>query len=505
MTTLTRRGFLAASVATSAGLLLPARVKAQGAAHSLKATTRTLEVNGRAATVMGLVNAQGTQGLTLAPGERFRVDLTNDLDMETIIHWHGQIPPNAQDGAPNTNPMLEVGEIRAYDFAPRAGTFWMHSHVPQHELGLLAAPLIVRSAEEQAEDRREVVMFLHDFSFLAPEEVLDQLAGGHMEGHDMSGHQMGGGSAPLSHQTMSHGNMSGMDMSSMTMDHSSESGMDHMSGMAMDLNDFEFDAYLANDRTLDDPEVVTVEKGGRVRLRVINGSSMTAYWLDLGALEGALVAVDGEQVQPVAGSRFPISPAQRMDILVDLPAQSGAYPVLAKREGSTKQTGLVLASAGATIAKLSGDAETETPAATQDLDLEYRLRAVQSLPAREVSRHHDVMLGGSMDPYRWTINGQVWANHAPIPVIHGERVEMTFHNMSMMAHPMHLHGHVFQVVAINGRRFAGARRDTVVVPPMSMVTIAFDAGETARWMLHCHHMGHLATGMMTELQVTTNV
>ncbi|MER5173707.1 multicopper oxidase family protein [Thioclava kandeliae] len=497
MTTLTRRGFLAASVATSAGLFLPARVKAQSTAQGLKATTRVLEVNGRAASVMGLVNAQGSQGLSLAPGERFHVDLTNDLDVETIIHWHGQIPSNAQDGAPNTNPMLKVGETLAYDFTPRAGTFWMHSHVPQHELGLLAAPLIVHSSDELAEDRQEVVMFLHDFSFLAPEEVLDTLAGGHMEGHQMAGHQMGSA-------TMSHGNMAGMDMSGMTMDHSSGAKMNHMSGMAMDLNDFEFDAYLANDRTLDDPEVVTVEKGGRVRLRVINGSSMTAYWLDLGTVEGALVAADGEEVQPVTGNRFPISPAQRMDILVDLPAQSGAYPVLAKREGSTKQTGLVLASAGASIAKLSGDAQVEAPAATQDLDLEYRLRAVQSLPVREVSRHHDVMLGGSMDPYRWTINGQVWADHEPIPVIHSERVEITFHNMSMMAHPMHLHGHVFQVVAINGRRFAGARRDTVVVPPMNMVTIAFDAGEAARWMLHCHHMGHLATGMMTELQVAAS-
>lgn len=80
-------------------------------------------------------------------------------------------------------------------------------------------------------------------------------------------------------------------------------------------------------------------------------------------------------------------------------------------------------------------------------------------------------------------------------------MELTFHNMSMMSHPMHLHGHVFQVVAIDGTRFAGALRDTVLVPPMRAVTVAFDAGEAARWMLHCHHMAHLETGMMTELAV----
>ena len=112
-----------------------------------------------------------------------------------------------------------------------------------------------------------------------------------------------------------------------------------------------------------------------------------------------------------------------------------------------------------------------------------------------------IMLAGSMQPYFWTINGTIWGQHQPIPARSGERVSLTFHNMSMMGHPMHLHGHVFQVVGINGRRMAGALRDTVYVPPMTMVEIALDAGEAARWLLHCHHMAHMATGMMTELSV----
>ena len=107
-----------------------------------------------------------------------------------------------------------------------------------------------------------------------------------------------------------------------------------------------------------------------------------------------------------------------------------------------------------------------------------------------------------MQPYLWTINGQTWGNHTPLAAKTGERVHLSFHNMSMMGHPMHLHGHVFQVVNINGRDVDGAIRDTVYVPPMSMVTIALDAGEAARWMLHCHHMPHLSTGMMTEFAVS---
>ena len=130
------------------------------------------------------------------------------------------------------------------------------------------------------------------------------------------------------------------------------------------------------------------------------------------------------------------------------------------------------------------------------------MRAVTPLPERAPASQPMLMLGGSMMPYVWTINGQTWGNHVPVTAKSGDRVEITFHNMSMMAHPMHLHGHAFQVVSTGGARFAGAVRDTVHVPPMGMVTVAVDAGEAARWMLHCHHMPHLSTGMMTEFAVS---
>ena len=129
-------------------------------------------------------------------------------------------------------------------------------------------------------------------------------------------------------------------------------------------------------------------------------------------------------------------------------------------------------------------------------------RSVTPLPERAASSQPMLMLGGSMMPYVWTINGQTWGKHSPVTAKTGERVEIMFHNMSMMAHPMHLHGHAFQVVGVGQTRIAGAVRDTVHVPPMGMVTVAVDAGEAARWMLHCHHMPHLSTGMMTEFAVS---
>ena len=482
---LTRRGFLAVSAAMAAATALPRLAFGQSAPLSLTAATRVLDIDGKAATVYGLVNASGKQGLFLDPGQPFRVDLTNGLDVETIVHWHGQVPPNVQDGVPNLPmPLLKTGERRSFDYVTKPGTHWMHSHVPVQEMNLLAAPLIVRTADDVAADRQEVVMFLHDFSFRPAEEVLAEFTGG-MAGHDM---------AAMGSAGRADSGRSGMDMSGGDM-----SGMD-MSGMAMDLNDFNFDAYLANDRTLADPEVIAVDKGGRVRLRIINAAAATVFWIDTG-LPARLVAVDGHAIVPLPGTRFGMAMAQRLDIEIDLPG-AGAFPILALREGARERTGIILATAGAEVRKIGRLSNADAPAFDLDMAQEFMLQAATPPAGRTVDRQHMIMLAGSMSPYLWTINGQTWGNHKPIVATGGERVELMFHNMSMMGHPMHLHGHAFQVVNINGRAINGAMRDTVYVPPMAQVTVALDAGEAARWMLHCHHMPHLSTGMMTEFAVS---
>lgn len=503
MTHLSRRRLLATAAGSFAALqlpgLAPGLAQAGTAAPGLRATRRTIDVNGRAATVSGLMNSSGGSGLTLEPGARFRVDVTNDLKEETIVHWHGQIPPNVLDGVSNTNSMIEPGGQRSFDFEPRPGTYWMHAHVPAQEIDMLAGPLIVRSAEDLRADRQEVVMMLHDFSFRSGEEILGDFTGGAAMAHS----DVQDGSRIETTPRRIVGLHSGDPMAAMPgMDHGAMAmpGMDH-GDMAMDLNDFDFDAYLANDRTLSDPDVIPVDSGGRVLLRVINAASMTAFWVDLGGVTGRLIAVDGDPVEPLTGTRFGLAMGQRLDIEIDVPTDGTALPILALREGARERTGLVLAPAGARVPAIADMSDAPHPAFSGDMTLELALRARHPLADRPVDRRHIVMLGGAMSPYSWTINGQLWGKHTPIAVLQGERVELMFHNMSMMAHPMHLHGHIFQVVEINGQRIAGALRDTVHVPAMGSVTVAFDAGEPAPWMLHCHHMAHMATGMMTELDV----
>ena len=258
----------------------------------------------------------------------------------------------------------------------------------------------------------------------------------------------------------------------------------------MDLNDIDYDAYLANDRTLDDPEVTRVEANGRVRLRIINDAAATAFTVDTGRLRGELIAVDGQDVMPVRGSRFPIVMGQRLDIRLVMPGDGGAFPILALREGAYEQTGIVLATPKANIDKIATVGPRIAPII--DLELEGQLIAARPLSALKTDRRYDVVLTGDMASYSWGIDGG-----DALKVKTGERVEITMGNVSMMTHPMHLHGPHFQVVDNNGRRVQGAVRDTVAVPPMSAVTIAFDTANPGKWAFHCHHLYHMASGMMS--------
>jgi FtsP/CotA-like multicopper oxidase with cupredoxin domain len=467
-----RRDFSKTLLMGSTGLLLTAR--AVGAAPQplkLAVVSRTIEVNGRAATVFGLTGPDDRPGLTLAASETVEVDLENVLAEETMVHWHGLLPAWDQDGVPDMPmPLLKSGETRRYSLpAGNPGTHWMHAHTLQ-EQNLLAAPLIVRGPEELARDEQEVVVLLHDFSFTPAEELLAKLRSGSGMGMMMNGMNM---------QGMDHSQMSGMNMGG---------GM-----MGMDVNDIEYDAYLANDRTLNDPQVTQVEKGGRVRLRVINGATATAFTIDTGTLDSEVIAVDGQDVVPLKTQQFPLAMGQRVDFRLRLPREGGAFPVLALREGGAQRTGVILATPGAKVGKSADTGEAQGPILSQAI--EAVLTAARPLAPRTANRTYAVNLVGSMQGYEWGMQSS-----ADLSVRRGERVVVEMRNHSMMTHPMHLHGHHFQIVAINGREISGAVRDTVFLPPMTSAAFAFDAVNPGKaWAFHCHHLYHMATGMMAAV------
>jgi FtsP/CotA-like multicopper oxidase with cupredoxin domain len=464
-----RRDLLLSAVALS----LPANVgaMAQEAPFTIRVTTRQIDIKGRAARVFGLVGQDGRPGWTGRAGDGFAVRVVNDQAEPTGIHWHGPTPPWRQDGVPGVS-MEPIPSGASQDFRfplDKPGTHWMHSHLGMQKQALMAAPLIVRHASPR--DEQEVVVLLQDFSFTPADELLARLLGGE------------GGAVPHGSAAAPHGAMGGMGLVDRLR---GLVGLARRGAMPMDVNDIEYDAYLANDRTLDDPEVVAIEARARVRLRVINGSAATGFHLDLGELSGTLVAVDGDDLaEPLRVSSVPLAVSQRADVLLDMPAGTGVVPVMFRREGARERTAILLRPPGAPIRRIS---ELGDPAPAIGLELETRMRGpvIPVRPARSVI----VPLTGDMASYRWGM-GDV------PPLRRGERIELELRNTTMMSHPMHLHGHRFQVVAIDGRRLQGASRDTVLVPPMQRVTIAFEADNPGPWPFHCHHLYHQVRGMET--------
>jgi FtsP/CotA-like multicopper oxidase with cupredoxin domain len=129
-----------------------------------------------------------------------------------------------------------------------------------------------------------------------------------------------------------------------------------------------------------------------------------------------------------------------------------------------------------------------------------RLMAKEPLPDRPVQRTLPSVLGGNMMTYNWTINGTPYPNRNSLNIKEGERVELVISNTTGMAHPMRLHGHVFEVTEIDGKKIDGAKRDTILVRPKSTIKVVFDANNHGVWAYHCHILYHLATGMFTVLK-----
>jgi FtsP/CotA-like multicopper oxidase with cupredoxin domain len=461
--------------------LSPRRATAASAGWTvLRITQGEIEVNGKNGKAYAIQQADGTAGYVGIKGQQFKVVLQNQTKEPLAIHWHGILLPNGQDGVPYvTQGPIKPGEERRYDFPiAQAGTYWLHSHFGLQEQGMMTAPLILKDPADPHRGEQDVVMLLNDFTFRDPADILAELQGNAPKAAPGGAMTRPGGAGQPG---------SGMEMGKTT------------PGIGKtDLADVKYDALLANRRTLADPEVVRVQPGQTVRLRLIAASSATNFFIDTGTLDTQAIAVDGEEIVPLPGNRFELAIAQRLDLRVHIPDGEGAYPILAQGEGTNLRTGLVLATPNASIPVLSPQADAVAGALTNAQEL--LLRSARPLPAKPVDRTLQVTLDGDMARYVWALNGQAWPKVTPLEVKQGERVELVFSNQTGMSHPMHLHGHVFQVTEIDGTPLSGATRDTVLVPPRQTVKVQFDAAFPGYWMLHCHILYHQAGGMMTVVK-----
>ena len=315
-----------------------------------------LKVLGKELTVIAIEQADGTQGYSPEKADGFHVEVVNQLKVPTSIHWHGLILPNLMDGVPfvTQNP-IAPGKSFRYDFPlKQSGTYWMHSHYGLQEQVYNSAPLIIWTPEERAKADRQVVVMFSDFSFTPPEQILKGLKRG-MQPTNMKesppGKKMEAGSSET--KSGMQGGSSPNEVVAQKWDDQKQRLVRTMLRAPEAEIDVKYDALLANRRTLDDPEIISVNAGESVLLRLIAASSNQNFYVDTGGLEAELLAVDGKAVQPIKGNFFQLGVAQRLDLKVTIPKEGGAFPILAQGEGTKLLGGVVLTTKGASVPKLS--------------------------------------------------------------------------------------------------------------------------------------------------------
>lgn len=487
---LTRRRLLGAGLGLSALALagcspgarpssqeMARRVAAVEAGRASTGTVRAYTLTaGRAEVDLGgrTVSTYAYNGSTPGPllradvGDEVRVRLVNDLPAPTSVHWHGLALRNDMDGvAPMTDDVAQAGTFDYVFRAPHPGTYWYHPHVGiQLDYGLYA-PLIIDDPDERSWYDEEWVVVLDDWTDdlgQDPRSILDELTAG------------------------------GMDMDMAEGGSVAESGRSQATGLlGDDAGDVRYPAFLVNGRMVDDPEVLRTRPGSVIRIRVINAAADTAFRVALGGHSIRVTHTDGFAVTPVDGDAVLVGMGERYDLTVT--AGEGVFDLVAKPEGKAGHARAVLRTAQGSTRPASALPRELDGRVLQVEDL--RATDAAALPERDVDTEVTAVLDGDMSTYRWTINGKTFEETDPLAVTEGQRARLVFENRSSMWHPMHLHGHTFQVERSDG---AGARKDTVVVKPRSRVPVVFDADNPGDWMIHCHNAYHAEAGMMTTLE-----
>ena len=398
-------------------------------------------------------------------GDRITVNFNNKLPNPTSVHWHGLAIRNDMDGVPGvtTPEVLPDGKFK-FDFTlPDSGTYWFHPHSGSQLDRGLYAPFIIDDPNERVRYDQEWIVILDDWSDgvgKSPDEILASLLDGSGISSGMNG-------------------MGGMG------------GMDHAGGM--DSGDVIYPLYLINGRPINDPETFASKPGRRIRIRIINAAADTIFNVAMSQHTMTVTHTDGFPVKNYPTASLQIGMGERYDVIVTM--GSGVFAFVADAVGkSAIARALIRTSSGAAPAQLFKPAELNSKPLTSDL---LQASEQAKLVSKKPDRTQDLILSGSMKPYRWSINGRTYDKTEALVVRLNEMGTLKIRNRTMMAHPMHLHGHTFQLGSAGGD---GARKDTVLIPSMGGINVDFAATNPGEWMIHCHNAYHAAAGMMTRLE-----
>jgi L-ascorbate oxidase len=535
--------------------LLAVTTMAHAGTYNLSIGEKTVNLTGSDRTGMAINGTIPGPVLRFKQGENLTINVTNTMDVDTSIHWHGLILPFRQDGVPGISfDGIKPGTTHTYRFpAQQSGTYWYHSHSGlQEQAGVYGAIVIEPKAREPFRYDREHVVVLSDWHDTKPENILANLKK-MPDYYNRSQRTIGDFFSDVSKM----GFAAAFEDRKM---------WGEMRMTPTDIADVSGYTFLVNGSNPDQNWTGLFKAGERIRLRFVNASAMTFFDVRIPGLKMTVVQADGNNVWPVNVDEFRIAVAETYDVIVR-PEDDKAYTLFAESMGRTGYARGTLAPRIGMSADIPsprkrpllsmsdmghahGDMDhgsmpgmdhskmghgamkgmdhsamghgamdhTKMGAAKPDpfyasgsglmpkaanggkflsyADLKaqkplYKLRK----PTREIT----IRLTGNMERYFWSINDKKFSQAKPIRLKYGERVRFKFVNETMMTHPMHLHG--MWTILDNGSKKWNPIKHVVSIAPGTTVYTETEVDAPGKWAFHCHLIYHMATGMFREVIV----
>jgi FtsP/CotA-like multicopper oxidase with cupredoxin domain len=434
-----------------AGTIRPARAESAPAKpdHTLRITPVSLELApGRVIKTFGYDGTAPGPVLRLQEGRQVSFEISNETDVDDIVHWHGLYVPSEVDGSMEEGtPVVPRGGTRRYTFTPKpAGTRWYHSHnfagkdLSRSTYSGMFGFLIIEPTSDPGQYDQEVLLAAH-----------------HWEGSWVSMQDIRKGPPP-------------------------DNGLEVM-----------YAAASFNDRALGHGEPVRVRQGQRVLFRLLNASATENIRLALPGHRFTVLALDGN---PVPTSQtvdvLTLGVAERADAIVEM-NRPGVW-ILGEVDDDIRNMGL-----GVVIeyADQHGEPQWSEPAKSAwDYTVFGRAAAVPELHGR-IELTFEKIPGGHGGYNRWTINGKSWPETDPLfTVERGKRYRVAMNNNSGDTHPVHTHRHTFEIVAVGDKTTSGVMKDTLNMPRFTTAEIDLIADDPGPTLFHCHHQDHQDEGFM---------
>ena len=413
--------------------------------------------------------------LRVRHGQRLRAKFVNQSSEPATIHWHGMILPNKVDGVEGvTQSAVATRESFLYEFTPDPpGTRWYHDHISDGFARGLFGLFIVEDPKDEPADAEFALVF-HD----VPKLTSIQSA------------MMGTSNAPMIDP------MGSAEMTQMKPD-------DKMG------DEVAYIAHCINGQSYPNTQKLAVKVGQRVRLRILNANPTQTRYVRLAGHRLTVTHSDGNRLpKPLQVDALRIGVAERYDAWFEV-TKPGAWllQALSSDPRSYEQAAVVHTPGMENAAPMS------SPQTLDGVDFfTYEKAGAVAAPHFDklsvtnrlsVTKKYSFEIGGGKwGTNKWTLNGRTYPDTPKIYVNRNDVVEVHFKNTTDMDHPMHLHGHVFDLIEVDGQRLAAPlRKDTTLVKTYDgTITWRFQANSPAgRWLLHCHNEIHMMDGMMTEV------